>query len=295
MTEPCVTWLYAVAFGDGRDPLAGIGMTGVAGEEVRAVEETGLVGIVGSVPVKDFRDPGRLEGAVEAHDLVIRTLARTRNVVPLHFATACEDDDHVRSLLAKRRTEFVSALDRVAGRTEWGVKAYVGTSAEGAADHHHDRRDDQDDQSYVGEGPGTACLVRHRVHQERQAHGQLQSQEAALTEEAEEIDAALQEFAVESVPSHPRPAGTMILDTAYLVPDIRAQEFAATVEALGRRFPDVRIELLGPWPAYTFTGGDITGITPEGGGAPSVLAPGELENEPEHPGRQNAETDQRQP
>jgi hypothetical protein len=270
-------------------------MTGVAGEEVRAVEERGLVGIVGLVPVKDFHDPRWLEGAVTAHHLVIRTLARTRNVVPLHFATACEDDDRVRSLLAERHTEFVSALDRVAGRTEWGVKAYVGTSAQGTEGRHHDRRDDRDDRAYVGEGPGTACLVRHRVHQERQAHGQIQE---VLTEEAEEIDAALQEFAVESAPSHPRPAGTLILNTAYLVPDINAQEFAAAVEALGRRFDGVRIDLLGPWPAYTFTGGDITditGITPEGGGASSVLALGELENESEHPRRQNAETDQRQP
>jgi hypothetical protein len=265
MTESCVSWLYAVAFGGGPDPLVVTGMTGVAGEEVRLVEEFGLVVVVGSVPAKDFgeeelrdhlQDLDWLEGAVRAHHQVISTVARARNVVPLRFATIYHDDDRVRFLLAERRTDFVSALDRVAGRTEWGVKAYVDQQT-------FERSDKPDDRADGGESPGTAYLLRRRAQQQGQEIAQQQAQARA-----EEIDAVLQDFAVESAHHPPQDArlaryeGSMILNSSYLVPDIRTQDFAAAVESLGSRFPGVRIELVGPWPAYTFTGGDVM---PEGG------------------------------
>jgi hypothetical protein len=51
----------------------------------------------------------------------------------------------------------------------------------------------------------------------------------------------------------------MLLNNSYLVPDSRAQEFAAAVASLEQRFPQVRLELSGPWPAYSFTGSGDSG------------------------------------
>lgn len=249
MTESCVTWLYAVAFDVGQDnhltdnhlTTEVTGVTGVAGETVHVVKETCLAGFVGSVPAKDFgeqelhlhlQDRGRLEEAARAHHEVICTVGLQRNIVPFHFATIYQDDDRVRSLLAERRTDFVSALDRAAGRREWGVKAYAAPRAP----EHHDAR------------------------AARAADGD---------DRAEQIHDALRDFAVETAqlpPEDARPAGytgykgSVILNSSYLVPDIRTEEFTAEVDALRERFPDVRIELAGPWPAYSFTSPDSSQV-----------------------------------
>ncbi|GAA3355391.1 hypothetical protein GCM10017744_017750 [Streptomyces antimycoticus] len=56
---------------------------------------------------------------------MINGAARQGQVIPLRFATLYHDDDRVRAMLQERREDFTATLRRVAGRTEWGVKAYV--------------------------------------------------------------------------------------------------------------------------------------------------------------------------
>jgi hypothetical protein len=50
----------------------------------------------------------------------------------------------------------------------------------------------------------------------------------------------------------------MILNVAYLIDDDRADAFAAAADELRARLSGVRIELTGPWPAYSFTELDPT-------------------------------------
>ncbi|WP_405998903.1 GvpL/GvpF family gas vesicle protein [Streptomyces sp. NBC_00829] len=262
MSESWVTWLYAIAFE--AHPVTGVGgppaLMGVAGEPVHVVEESGLLAIVGSVPVRDFgeeelrerlQDVDWLETAARAHHKVISTVAREGDIVPLRFATIYHDDDRVRSLLEERRADFASALNRVAGRTEWGIKAYV--------DPRTPERQEPPDASPVDDGsPGTAYLLRRRAQRQGQETAQREAQDRA-----EQIHVALQELAVESArhpPQDPRLAryeGSMILNTSYLVPNALTEEFVTSVEDIRARFPDVRIELVGPWPAYSFAGDNV--------------------------------------
>jgi hypothetical protein len=44
----------------------------------------------------------------------------------------------------------------------------------------------------------------------------------------------------------------MVLNGAYLVPRGEARDFAALVDALGRRHEGLTLELTGPWPPYHF-------------------------------------------
>ncbi|TQK42644.1 gas vesicle protein GvpL/GvpF [Streptomyces sp. SLBN-118] len=262
MTESFVTWLYAIAFAH---PATGIrettDLTGVAGEPVHVVEESGLLGIVGSVPVSDFgeeelherlQDLDWLEAAARAHHKVISTVAREGNIIPLRFATIYHDDDRVHSLLAKRRTDFAAALNRVAGRTEWGIKAYVGPRT-------LERQEASDTGPEDGGSPGTAYLLRRQAQRQGQETAQREAQDRA-----EQIHVALRELAVESAHHRPQDArlaryeGSMILNTSYLVPNALTEEFVTAVQDVRGRFPDVRIELVGPWPAYSFTGDDVT-------------------------------------
>ena len=261
MTDrPSATWLYAILPAPGAGLFDGVG--GVAGEPVRVVTAAGLAAVVGSVPLGDFaEEPLRdhledldwLEGAARAHDGVIAAAARAGCVVPLRFATVYHDDDRVRSLLTERHADLAATLERLAGRTEWGVKAYV--------DPHTLAPPTPEPSPAAGgttEGarPGTAYLMRRRAQRE----GRDSAQQTAL-DYAARLHTALAEQAEDAVrhpPQDPRLAdyqGWMILNGSYLVADERSGEFAEGVERLRQRFPAVRLELSGPWPAYSFTGG----------------------------------------
>ncbi|MBV9025619.1 MAG: GvpL/GvpF family gas vesicle protein [Streptomycetaceae bacterium] len=245
-------WLYAVVPAAQRGAPAGL--TGVAGEPVRLITGERLSVLVGDVPLSDFdHDPLRdhledlrwLEEAARAHHRVIDAAARSSDVVPLRFATLYHDEAAVRAVLSERLEDFTSALQRIAGRTEWGVKAYVDPDMLAApAD------EPESDQNT----PGTAYLRRRRA----QRQGQRDARQRAA-QRAEEIHTALADLAVGALQHPPQDArlaayrGWMILNGSYLVDDERAQEFAAAVDSCDQRFPEVRLELSGPWPAYSFT------------------------------------------
>ncbi|SNV28840.1 gas vesicle synthesis protein GvpL [Rhodococcus rhodochrous] len=130
MTDTTGIWMYAVTDGT----LVGHeteGTSGVAGEQVRTVQEGGLTAVVGTVPLDDFgeaalarnlEDLDWLERVARAHDSVVAGVARHVSVVPLRLATVCLDDERVRALLTEHREQFSSALALVTGRTEWGSR-----------------------------------------------------------------------------------------------------------------------------------------------------------------------------
>jgi len=259
-------WLYAVVPAGG--PAAGdVGVTGVAGEPVRLVTEGGLAAVVGSVPLSDFaagplkehlEDLRWLEGAARAHHGVIETLSRsaTADVLPLRFATVYHDDDAVRGALRERAADFAAALDRTAGRAEWGVKGYVDPDA-------------GPEPAPAGPGgdarrPGTAYLLRRRAERYREEETYRLAQDWAAG-----IRDALADVAAGGAPHPPQDPrlagyrGWMILNDSFLVDRGRAEDFTSAVGDCGRRFPAVRLELSGPWPPYSFVGATASGDRPE--------------------------------
>ncbi|CCK26303.1 gas vesicle synthesis protein [Streptomyces davaonensis JCM 4913] len=52
------------------------------------------------------------------------------------------------------------------------------------------------------------------------------------------------------------PAGRRVLDAAYLVPREDSEEFVEEVDRAKAGAPEVRVELTGPWAAYSFTGAE---------------------------------------
>lgn len=259
MTGPEATWLYAVTSPEAVGGGVPADVTGVAGEPVRVVEGAGLAAVVGSVPLADFderalrahlEDLRWLERTARAHHRVIDAAADRGHVVPLRFATLYHDDHRVRAMLEARRADFASALRRVAGRTEWGVKAYIDPRAflpdpaEGAVGGA----------AGGGQRPGAAYLARRRAERQDQDTAHLRA-----TERAEEIHATLTRLSAATAEHPPQDAalaayeGWMVLNNSYLVPDDRTDEFTAEVTALGERYPEIDLEVSGPWPPYSFT------------------------------------------
>jgi Gas vesicle synthesis protein GvpL/GvpF len=242
-------YLYAVvdAAGVPAPPLG----PGVDGAEVTVLTEGPLAAVLSEVPADRFGEPAlrsRLEDLdwlaelARAHHRVIDRISRVTAVAPLRMATVMEDQAAVRDLLASRRASFAEVLDRVRGRQEWGVKAYVLTGGPTA--------DDTDIDS-PGAGPGTAYLLRRRGQRQH-----AQRAVAAGVERARRLHELLSQHAVDArnyPPQDPRLSGRpepMVLNAAYLVPAdqvdaLRAE--AARFDAAG-----LRVELTGPWAPYSF-------------------------------------------
>ncbi|MBR7830272.1 GvpL/GvpF family gas vesicle protein [Actinospica sp. MGRD01-02] len=241
-------WLYAVT----RDPPDDE-VRGVAGEPLRAIREAGLVAYAGDVPTSEFGEPAVrrnlesldwLAGVARAHDAVVRAAVTRGATIPVRLVTLFTDDTSVRELLRDRASVFESALGRLDGRTEWGVKVY------GAKPGQADEQAPESDETLSS--PGTSYLLRRRA-----ARTERERRVRAATEYVDRLRARL---AAHSVAERlhglggavaREGGGTLLLNGAYLVENKRFAEFNDAVNAdSGAR--DLRVQLTGPWPPYSF-------------------------------------------
>ncbi|MGK5743129.1 GvpL/GvpF family gas vesicle protein [Micromonospora sp. URMC 103] len=242
-------WLHGVV----READLGVltALPGMVGEPVRPVRADGLAAVVSGVPLAEYgeealrrnlEDLAWLERAARAHHRVVDALARAGAVVPARLATVHHDDDRVAASLAARRTELVALLDRLTGRREWGVKGYVVPGAT-----------PQVEETAGPGGAGAAYLRRRRAQLDAREDGQRVAAAAAAA-----VHEALARHAVAArrhPPQDRRLSGAstaMALNGAYLVDTEALAGFAGLVEALGARHPELRLELTGPWPPYSF-------------------------------------------
>jgi hypothetical protein len=252
--EECV-WLYCVASPGAVVPE---GLTGVAGEQVLSVRSAGLTAFAGLVPTAEFgaealrgnlEDLDWLASCAEAHHQVISQITATGAVTPMRLATMCHTEQGVADLLSRRAGELKAALAQVAGCAEWGVKAYVrepepAAQAASAAPAGTPG---------APAGPGTAYLL-----QRRRALASREDARQQACHSAERLIAVLEPVAVGAVEhqlhaaSIDPGAGDMILNWSYLVEDSRSAAFSAAVADAAGDLPALRVELTGPWPAYSF-------------------------------------------
>ncbi|MFI5496058.1 GvpL/GvpF family gas vesicle protein [Actinoplanes sp. NPDC051859] len=226
MPESIGTWLYAIT-----GPVADVptGLRGVAGEPVHALPCGDLTAVVGTVGLPEFgaeaweqalTDSSRLGHLARTHHEVVSAIAATTTAIPFRLATVYLGDDRVRQFVDTHRDELHRTLRSIDGRDEWGVKGYaVAPPKEPAAT-----------------ASGTAYLERRRRQLARNPTGSADQVHATL--------AALAAAAVRDGPD--------VLKAAYLVDRTSAEAFAATVRSLSGT-DGLRLELTGPWAAYSFT------------------------------------------
>lgn len=229
-------------------------MRGVGGAPVRVVEDRGLAALASTVSLGEFgeealrrnlEDLDWLESAARAHHAVVDAAAASAATTPLGLATVYRSEDRVREVLRERREEFTRALNRIMGRTEWGVKGY--------ADLNRSVTSGAIGGGTATDRPGTSYLLRRRA--ERHTEEEARSDVIAF---AERIDGELRHIAAAGLlhpPQNPQLSGHegwMILNAAYLVDDARADDFRAAVVRLADLRPDVQLQLTGPWAPYSF-------------------------------------------
>ncbi|WP_369274412.1 GvpL/GvpF family gas vesicle protein [Streptomyces sp. R11] len=232
-------------------------LTGVAGAPPKQLTHHGLIAVVSTVPEADFaeeplrahlEDMDWLTATARAHQTVIDALTAVTTPLPLRLATVFRDDSGVRTMMEAREEDFHRILDRLEGRVEWGVKVYAETEAAQPAEPAETGRPEPAGTS------GRDYLRRRRM--QTRAREDVWQKATAL---AGRLHEKLSAFAEDSRLHAPQSAtlsgasGQNMLNAAYLVPRAVSEEFVELVDREKDDAPGIRVELTGPWAAYSFT------------------------------------------
>ncbi|MBM7171129.1 GvpL/GvpF family gas vesicle protein [Streptomyces sp. G44] len=250
-------------------PLAA-DLTGVGGVPPRQLAHEGLVAVVGPVPERDFAEEplrGHLEDldwladTARAHQRVIAALTSVTCPLPLRLGTVFRDDSGVRAMLQEGADRFRRVLERIDGCVEWGVKVHLeseesaqeGSAGTPARDKPLSGRD------YLRQRRSRRT-AQEEGRQRAEAFAQSLHERLARRADDSRLHAP-QNAALSKAP------GQNILNAAYLVPRAHSEEFVELVDRTKddeRESAGLRVELTGPWAAYSFTADDPDADAPAG-------------------------------
>jgi hypothetical protein len=205
--------------------------------------------VASTVPLETY-GPGRLDSRLQdlewvsrvalGHEQAVEQFVRMRDttVVPLKVFTLFSDDERAVLELDGRRRQWLDAVRRIRGCTEWGVRVIGMSSAPTRAPRS---RPDS----------GVAFLTA-----KKRALDDARSRAAASAGAADRVYAQLSRAArasrrLEAPAQAVRPP---LLDAAFLVQDTRQRRFDAAVARAAAVCAEAGAELIltGPWPAYNF-------------------------------------------
>ncbi|MEU8822432.1 GvpL/GvpF family gas vesicle protein [Streptomyces sp. NPDC048636] len=255
--QPVLTYVFAVRRSGGPEAETALGgLPGVGPPApVRTLAAGPLTAVVQDVPATDYAeealrqrlsDRAELERCARAHHEVITAAMAAAPTVPLPLATLYRGDERAREALCERADSLLTALDRITGRVEWGVKVYALTG----------KTDTPVASPDAAAATGRAYLEQLRSRQ----RGREERQDAALRS-AERVDTVARSLAVAARRLRPHgsevtgPHRTHVLNAAYLVDGGRERQLRAALASLRRDETAVEIELSGPWAPYSFADG----------------------------------------
>jgi hypothetical protein len=253
-------YVYGVVDADAAPPGAAV--------EVTTLPVGPVAALVGPVPLAEvgedavrarLEDPAWLAAAAQTHEAVLGAALASGPVVPFRLLTVFRDGGELRDYLAARGDDLRAVLDRVRGKVEVGVKAFVDRAVLDEAVSAGDPALAGLDAEIASAQAGRAYLLRRR---REQAVRDASSRRA--TELAGEAHTRLRTVAEDGVanPVQSHEASgrddDMILNGAYLVA-AGDTALADELDALRSRYAalGVSFERTGPWPPYNFVPRDL--------------------------------------
>ena len=246
---PDAVWVYGVRDGAAASAPAGRGVD--PAHPIELVHHRGLAAVTSLVDRDEFgeealretlEDLDKLEALARAHERVLDDALHRGAVVPLRICTIYASGERVREMLEREHEPLRDALERLRGKSEWGVKAYAPAAEPQAAT--------------AAKAPASGAEYLARKSAARSA---ADTSRQALDAAVETVYERLAERTAGAVlsPAQDRRLtgrdGEMVLNAAYLVADADIPAFHSLVAELEGSY-GVELEVTGPWPAYHFSG-----------------------------------------
>ncbi|MEA2750918.1 MAG: hypothetical protein QOI41_5061 [Myxococcales bacterium] len=259
------TYVYCVVKGDAKRAVAGA-KRGKRGEglEAAGAPRTIDVGdgyhvVVSDVPLSLYsaeaieaklHDLEWVGAAASAHETVVESAGASGTVVPMKLFTIFSSDDRAADHVRKMKKSLDKVVAKISGCEEWGLRILFDEAGAAKAKEKLAAKRPKAPVS------GTSFLLRKKATEETRRR---------LTSEAKhEVDdlfVRLEKTAKRAVrrpPPNRALAGQVLLDAVFLVPEKRTKQFKTTVATHAKELADqgYHVTLSGPWPAYSFIGGD---------------------------------------
>lgn len=227
-------YLYGIV---GSSPDLPRDIRGLGGEPVRLLPRGKVAAVVSRSPLH----PWPLDEAhLILHESVVEEVMGDRPILPARFNTLFRTEDAVIALLDERARLFRSALERVTGKVELGLRVLWAAPGKSEVSVN---------QETGHANPGTEYLHR-RLREERRRAGIRGVGERVIRE----VQALFHSLVVESWLQR-LPTDRLLFTGAYLVERYRVAAFREGVAKAQHEFSYLRFLLTGPWPPYHFVNG----------------------------------------
>lgn len=227
---------------DGEPPLIVLR----AGEIAAVLAQVATDEFCGDAAEARLADPAWIARKVAAHTAVIASTMERSPVFPARLGTLFSSADRVIELMRQQAPLIARVLERVDGKAEWAVKAWLDRSAAIRF------------QAATDGAPDLAALpAGFRYLRERQLQAQASARQGAWLEQTrQEIATRLLECAFElrSRPVRQVADGEVAANWAALVAHGQLATFGERVAELNREYANcgIRLDFTGPWPPYSF-------------------------------------------
>jgi Gas vesicle synthesis protein GvpL/GvpF len=261
-------YLYGIIAGEDLPEIRAV--AGVDGaHQIEPVAEGALAGLASRVSLQEFAEetlPERLgdatwlEQKIRAHEQVLEHVLHDASVLPCRFCSIYRNEAELRRFLSERRDALAAALERVRGKVELGVKAFVDQERFAAAMAIRSDAIGELNQRVASSEGGRAYLERRRLEQmvaseredfRRKAGGEIHSRLRVASEDGLALPAQVREISGREA--------EMFFNAAYLV-SANQRRFEEALEAVASQYSDTGIdfELTGPWPPYHFVPDELS-------------------------------------
>ncbi len=230
---------------------------------IEMVADSGLGAILSAVPIADYGEGAleeRLGNAswaavrVMRHEQVVEHFARRASVIPLRFGTIYLRRDRVEQMLAENHAEFLSIVERLRGKEEWGVNVYVTRATLMEVMTTISPRLREFAEQAATASPGQAYLLRKKIEALRADEARVEIKRATSGIERELATFSDGASRLRVLKDETTEQGEAAAKLAFLVSRERFDEFRGAAETMAEKYAasGFRLELTGPWPAYNF-------------------------------------------
>jgi hypothetical protein len=188
------------------------------------------------------------------HATVLDHFAARAGVVPLRFGTIYLERGRVAAMLRQQQEELLALIGRLSGREEWSLQIYRDRAALNDKLESLSPRLREAGEQIAEAPPGQAYLLRKKTEALRaeEAHAVTRR---VVAEIERDLSALCDTSTRQRLPKEEATwNGELVAKLAFLLERSRFPEFRAAAERLAQAHTasGFKLELVGPWPAYSF-------------------------------------------
>ena len=233
-------------------------------EGLRCILTRGIFTVVKMVPNSEFSeenlkknlsDLGWLDTNAREHIRTISLLMEDYNVIPFNFGTIYNSQDSLEKFIRDYYDSLIEKFELIGGKEEWGIKIYYNRNVLiEQIDELSTEAADLENQ-IMASSPGKAFLLRRKkselikneLNRLTKTYGQEYYNEIKQLSDATTLNNLLPKELTGR-------EDTMILNAAFLIQRVKANDFNASIISLKKKCVNVGfdIEVTGPWPPFSF-------------------------------------------